>query len=262
MASLMDQAEAVDFEDLAITVIYDNYEFAPDLKTDHGFACLVEGPDRTILFDTGGQGSILMENLSGLAVDPEGVDVVFISHDHYDHNGGLVAFLGENPNVEIHVPGSALPRYRRLSEVYGCALVGVQEPRVIGKNALTTGEMESPVRNEHALLVVTDRGIVLITGCAHPGIRHIVERAQKLTGSAVYLAVGGFHLMSRGEEEVRRVISGLQDLGIRYAAPSHCTGTAAIRLFEEIYGSGWIRSGAGRVIDGGAFPGLPAGKAE
>ena len=91
---------------MKITIIYDNTAFQSGLKPDWGFSCLVETHNRTFLFDTGTKGSILLANMKKLDIDPLSIDEVFISHSHFDHVGGLSAFLNENNNVKIYVPTS------------------------------------------------------------------------------------------------------------------------------------------------------------
>ena len=80
-------------DDLKITVVYNNYPYKEDLETGWGFSCLVEGADKTILFDTGGDGAVLLGNMDKLRIDPAVVDVVVLSHIHGDHTGGLEDFL-------------------------------------------------------------------------------------------------------------------------------------------------------------------------
>lgn len=88
------------------TVIYDTTTSQPGLKADWGFSCLVEIRNRRILFDTGTNGVVLLENMKKLDIDPSLIDEVFISHPHFDHIGGLSDFLNENNNVKIYVPVS------------------------------------------------------------------------------------------------------------------------------------------------------------
>ena len=84
----MDISE-VDLSKIKLTILYDNKLLKEDLECDWGFSCLIEGAEKTILFDTGTKGSILMSNLKKMNISPEIVDVVVISHDHFDHAGGL-----------------------------------------------------------------------------------------------------------------------------------------------------------------------------
>ena len=88
------------------TIIYDNTAFRKDLQADWGFAALIEANGKRILFDTGGSGSILLSNMNKLGITPKEIDDVFISHAHFDHTGGLSAFLDQNSDVTVWVPPS------------------------------------------------------------------------------------------------------------------------------------------------------------
>ena len=102
---------------MKITIIYDNEVFKEDLKADWGFSCLVEAENTPrILFDAGTNGSILLSNMKKLDIAPESIDEVFISHNHFDHTGGLSAFLNVNNNVKVYVP-SSLKGVRGVKEV-------------------------------------------------------------------------------------------------------------------------------------------------
>ena len=84
---------------MKITIVYDNTTTRDDLIADWGFACYVETDGKRILFDTGGDGKILLHNMNNLGIDPREIETVFISHNHFDHIGGLSEILFENPNV-------------------------------------------------------------------------------------------------------------------------------------------------------------------
>jgi glyoxylase-like metal-dependent hydrolase (beta-lactamase superfamily II) len=91
---------------LKFTVLYDNYVFKEGTKADWGFSCLIEGAEKTILFDTGTKPGILSYNVAALGVDLKQVDLVVLSHAHEDHTGGLPAVLGVKPGVEVLFPVS------------------------------------------------------------------------------------------------------------------------------------------------------------
>lgn len=90
---------------MKITIIYDNTAYEKKLKPDWGFSCLMEvkGAPK-ILFDTGGNGRILLSNMNKLDIDPNSFDEIFISHAHYDHTGGLSDFLARNRDVKLYIP--------------------------------------------------------------------------------------------------------------------------------------------------------------
>ena len=102
-----------------------------------------------------------------------------------------------------------------------------------------------------ALVILTNEGLIIITGCAHPGVVEIVKRAIRITNREVLLLAGGFHLLRDYGESLQETISKIKELGVRSVAPSHCTGGEAIKIFAEVYGDRYINSGVGRVITAG-----------
>ncbi|MBN2391564.1 MAG: MBL fold metallo-hydrolase [Anaerolineae bacterium] len=232
---------------LTITVVYDNVANDARLQTDWGFACLVEGLEQPILFDTGGKGDILLRNIRALGLDPQAVRTVVLSHSHGDHTGGLAAFLAENPDVTVYVPHSFPAGLKDTVQRAGATLVEVTGPQEIGVGAHTTGELGSPIR-EQALALETSRGLVVITGCAHPGIATLVRQVKTELGGDVYLALGGFHLREANAAQIADTIAELQGLGVQRIAPSHCTGDAARRAFAEAFGTEYLESGLGQVF--------------
>jgi 7,8-dihydropterin-6-yl-methyl-4-(beta-D-ribofuranosyl)aminobenzene 5'-phosphate synthase len=230
-----------------IRVVYDNVAYDRRLGTAWGFACLVEAGEKTILFDTGGDGAILLRNMGMLGVDPKSVEVVVLSHIHGDHTGGLESLLKTDVRPTVYLPRSFPSDFKSRVRVQAdvVEVVGAME---IAEGVYTTGEMGSGII-EQALVVQTRRGLVVVTGCAHPGISEMVGRAADIGGDEVYLVLGGFHLGGTSQARVEETIAEFRRLGVEKVAPSHCTGDNAIRLFREAYGQDFIASGAGREIE-------------
>jgi len=236
---------------LTITVLYDNIAHDARLQTDWGFACLVEGLEQPLLFDTGGKGDILLGNMRALGLDPQAVRTLVLSHAHGDHTGGLAAFLAENPDVTVYLPQSFPAGIKDTVRQAGATLVEVTEAQKIATGAHTTGELGGQIR-EQALALETTRGLIVITGCAHPGIVEMVRQAQAEPGGDVYMALGGFHLRDANAGQISTMIADLQALGMQRIAPSHCTGDAARRAFAEAFGADYLESGVGQVFVIGA----------
>jgi 7,8-dihydropterin-6-yl-methyl-4-(beta-D-ribofuranosyl)aminobenzene 5'-phosphate synthase len=89
--------------------------------------------------------------------------------------------------------------------------------------------------------------MIVMTGCAHPGIVNIIQTAKTIVPDDVLLAMGGFHLMNDSEASIRKVVSQFRELGVRYVAASHCTGDRARQMFAEEYQQHFLSSGAGNV---------------
>jgi 7,8-dihydropterin-6-yl-methyl-4-(beta-D-ribofuranosyl)aminobenzene 5'-phosphate synthase len=90
--------------------------------------------------------------------------------------------------------------------------------------------------------------LIVITGCAHPGIIDIVKQAKTLLSKEIFLVLGGFHLRDKNDAEIADIIQALQSLGVKYVGASHCTGDNAIRAFHNAFQGRAIRLGAGQVI--------------
>jgi 7,8-dihydropterin-6-yl-methyl-4-(beta-D-ribofuranosyl)aminobenzene 5'-phosphate synthase len=219
-----------------LRIVYDDRSMDPMLPPSHGFACVIHGLDKTILFDTGTKGDLLLSNMETLQVDRSGLDLVFLSHNHYDHTGGLPEILGENPDLEVCVPAS-FPR--EFDRVLPGHVVRVSEPIELFPGAFSTGEIGDTPR-EQSLYFESQDGIVLVTGCAHPGVVEIAGRVVELTGRAIHLVLGGFHLYPVREREVRKIARDLKELGVRRVGPCHCTGDEAIGIFRETFGADFL----------------------
>ncbi|MCK4348120.1 MAG: MBL fold metallo-hydrolase, partial [Thermoplasmatales archaeon] len=168
---------------MKITIVYDNDVWERGLKADWGFSCLVEIENTPkILFDTGASGSILLSNMKKMNIDPKSIDEIFISHPHFDHVGGLSTFLDVNNDVKVYAPVS-------FRGVHGVKeVVHVSDPLKIHENVLSTGEIDGI---EQSMAVKTDKGIVLVAGCSHPKMSHILAAASQF--GKVYGIIGGLH---------------------------------------------------------------------
>jgi len=168
---------------MKITIVYDNKARQPTLKTGWGFSCIVETQDTPqILFDTGADGSVLLHNMRQLKFDPSAIGIVVISHSHWDHTGGLQDIMEANKAAELYIPES-------FGEVASTRkITRVKEGCQICKNIFTTGELQGI---EQSLAINTDKGIVVIVGCSHPGVENILNAASRF--GKIYGIVGGFH---------------------------------------------------------------------
>lgn len=233
---------------IRLTIVYDNYRFNEELQADWGFSCLVEGLDRTLLFDTGRYHDAFVSNLFKLGIDPKSIDELVLSHDHPDHVGGALKFLEFNSSVTVSLVRSFPSGFKKSVQESGADVFEIEHATTISRNVVSTGEMKDIVRNEHSLVIVTDHGAVVLTGCAHPGIVEIVERSMALTGQEILLVAGGFHLMSDYGSSIRNIALKLRDLGVRHVAPTHCSGGEARQIFSAVFGERFLNGGVGRVI--------------
>ena len=234
-------------KDVTVTVIYDNNVYKRGLQAAWGFSCLVKGTEKTILFDTGGNGLLLMQNMKHLEIDPMEIDVVVLSHIHGDHVGGLNSFLRSNHEVIVYMPTSFPNGFKESVKGHKAKSVEVKNPLSICEHVYSTGELGTRIK-EQSLIIHTSKGLVVITGCAHPGIVEIVDKAKQLTKDQVLLVVGGFHLAGESESRIEDIVESLKKMGVHYAGPCHCSGDKARELFKKEYNEDFIDVGVGRII--------------
>ena len=211
---------------LKISITYDNTTFKKELKADWGFSALIEIENSPkILFDTGASGKILLANMEKLDIDPCSIDEVFISHAHFDHTGGLSAFLSINNQVKIWVP----PSFRGVKNAK--QVISIKNPTKLHKGIYSTGELENI---EQSLCIRSKKGIIVIVGCSHPDMKNILEIASQF--GKVYGIMGGLH-GTRPES--------LKDLDLICA--THCTKHK--KKIKKLYPEKYIEGGAGRIIE-------------
>lgn len=247
---------------------------AAGLLGEWGLALLLEVGDNKILFDTGEQGSVI-NNAAALGVDLGTVDLLVMSHGHYDHAGGMRAFLRRRGRLPVYLHPdffisrySSKPRQRYIGVPYrpeelaslGADFVFSQEPLEVLPGVWFSGEVPritefekgddtlfylkgeervaDPVRDDVSLFCVTPEGILVVAGCAHAGLVNIVEHARRVTGiERVYGIVGGTHLgpVSRAQQEA--TLEYLRGLDLKFLAVNHCTGLPVIARMSQVFGS-------------------------
>jgi 7,8-dihydropterin-6-yl-methyl-4-(beta-D-ribofuranosyl)aminobenzene 5'-phosphate synthase len=234
----------------------------------------LEESENEILLDAGVSALALPNNLSRLAIDPRRVSQVVISHGHPDHTGALEWLLtsrGVRTPVVVH-PDAFLERWRRLSdgsfdgprqqdrrawEEWGAAIVSITGPYELAPGCLATGpvprwtdfekgtsaafysrgseRVSDPIRDDQSIVInLKDKGLVVVSGCAHAGIVNTVLYAREISGvEEVWAVLGGFHLGGASKEKLARTVAELKSLGPQLVMPCHCTGFEATRRFAE-----------------------------
>ena len=240
-------AHVVSLNKLSITVIYDNNPYTEGLRAEWGLSCLIRGSERTILFDTGGNGSFLLENMNELGIDPQKIDTVVLSHLHSDHIGGLKEFLDKNEQVTVYLPVSFPQEFKDNLLSSSIKIMEVHDATEICDGVYTTGELGAGIK-EQSLIVHTTQGMIVITGCAHPGIVAILKRAKDLVEDDILLAMGGFHLGGAGQGDLEKIIFSFRSMGVKFVGPCHCSGDLARQMFKEKYGDSYMHLGVGKVI--------------
>jgi 7,8-dihydropterin-6-yl-methyl-4-(beta-D-ribofuranosyl)aminobenzene 5'-phosphate synthase len=230
-----------------LTILYDNNPHDDRLKPSWGFSCLIELEEKTILFDTGRDGEILLSNMRLLNKDPKTIDMIVLSHIHGDHTGGLWSLLREKSTLKVYIPESFPQEFEQRAKKFGAEVLRIDTSLEIDRGIYSTGEMGHGIK-EQSLIIHTSKGMILITGCAHPGIIEIIKQAKTIVRKDITMVIGGWHLSSAGEREIKGIIEAFLRMGIQKVAPCHCTGDRAMAMFKSEYGGNFIQAGAGCII--------------
>jgi len=225
-------------------MIYNNTGECSGLENAWGLSVWIEDESGVTLFDTGGDASVLKKNMEHLKLDLDKINRIVISHNHWDHKGGLEFVLGEvKANTDLYVPEEDKKEYQ--TDFPSANVIGVDKPMSIHKNIWTSGSCRTTYSgkgiNEQSLVIIDEEKMVIMNGCSHPGIVKIVKQAKKdHPDKKIALVAGGFHLMRTADKEVRQISAELKELEIEKIAPSHCTGEKAIDIFREEWGEQFI----------------------
>ncbi len=233
------QAPQAEERTMTLTVVFDNNPGPPEYRTGWGFACVVQLPETTVLFDTGADGGVLIANMNAAGIAPDSIDIVVLSHRHGDHVGGLRNVLSLNPDVTVCVPPSFPEAIKRGVRQSGITLVEVEPGQRLAEGVFTTGAIPGPPP-EQALVLETGEGFVVITGCAHPGVDRMVEVARQQHEGEIELVFGGFHLTGTSRARIQEIARALQAMGVRRAGPCHCSGDTAREVFAELFGDRYV----------------------
>lgn len=260
-----------------ITVLSENtVGLSQGLTGEWGLSLLVETSDIKILFDTGAQGHLL-SNADALGIDLKTVDALVLSHGHYDHAGGMKAFLrlrgwlpvyAHSNFFAAHYKSSPSPHYigvqftKEELEKSGADFIFTDSPREIAPGVWTSGEIPrkndaeiisnnffsldhtgkkispDPIKDDMSLFCVTPKGLLIILGCAHAGLINIVQHAREVTGvNPIYGIIGGTHLEPAPVPQQEATIEFLQSLNLQFLAPNHCTGLSMITRLASMFDS-------------------------
>jgi 7,8-dihydropterin-6-yl-methyl-4-(beta-D-ribofuranosyl)aminobenzene 5'-phosphate synthase len=267
-----------------VTILYDSFGKSPTLTMDWGFAALVEYGGKRILFDTGNNAQIFEHNVKAAGVDLQKLDFVVMSHRHGDHMGGLGYLLKVNPTVKIYAPKErsgvygddqpsstwyrkdpSLPAEQRYYSGAPPEIIHMGEAwpganfQLIDKNieivpgmyliALVSDKPGTLELRELSLAIRTPDGLVLVVGCSHPGVEHIVQEASAIDPH-INLLLGGLHQIQASDPEVERIARVLHDqYKLDRIAPGHCTGEPEFAALKKTFGDHYLYAGVGSVVD-------------
>ncbi|MBN1116129.1 MAG: MBL fold metallo-hydrolase [Bacteroidales bacterium] len=255
---------------MKLTILTENQAGAGFLA-EHGLSYLIESGGDRILFDTGSS-DVFLKNASKLGFDiQKDIDIVILSHGHWDHGNGL-QYL-RNKTLITH-PGVFMNRFRKhnqtpiglylsreeIEEYF--ELLTTQNSYKIANNLIFLGEIPrindfeaqtttfidedgNPdfVFDDSAIAVVENNELIVITGCSHSGICNIVDYAMKVTGlKSVKAVIGGFHL-KYNNKQTQQTIQYFKNLNVKNLYPSHCTELEALTAFSAVFNISALKTG-------------------
>lgn len=243
---------------------------------EHGLSYWVDSGKARVIFDTGASGVVLEHNANMLGIDVAKADAIVLSHGHIDHVGGLETVLRMVPLVPIYMhPDAPNPKFtgvpgkmHRSDTLYfvgrkfresGRKIIESREPVEVASGIWMTGEVPrtndfentggpffkemertnpDPLPDDQSLYIPTDKGTIVVTGCAHSGLINTLDYVRKLTNAApIRFVIGGTHLESASPERMERTFAELKRLGVTEIHPCHCTGMMqSVRLCESVGG--------------------------
>ena len=187
--------------------LYGNNELKKGIDVAGGVSYLIRTDHSTILFDTGyyldSAICVLPYNLGKLGIDIDEIDIIVISHNHFDHQNGwkwindktFVNIDNESilPKIKIYVPSDKLDL--KIASEFS------HDPVKISEGVYTIGIIEAPLfdvpltQEQSLMFNVKDKGVIIVTGCGHQTVEKIVQRYDKLLNTPMYGILGGLHLL-------------------------------------------------------------------
>jgi len=236
---------------MKINVLFDKEALNNSLCCGWGVSFLA---DDKVLFDTGEKGSYLLENIRSLGVDIKKIEAVIISHDHWDHWGGLWDLLKINNKMPVFICPNFTREFKDRAKGLGANLIETEKQVQITPGIFSTGEIAGAYHGkympEQALVLKTKNGVNIITGCAHPGIIKIIDKVKnKFPDEQIYAVLGGFHLKEADRRAVEIIAGNFKKIGVKKSGPTHCSGETAQEIFKACYGADFISVSAGQTIE-------------
>lgn len=235
---------------MEVKIVYDNKSKNESFLSGWGFSCLI---GKKILFDTGENGASLLENLSRLDIDISAIEMIVVSHDHWDHTGGLQAIMKRGEDFIVYVCPCFSEGLKNSIRLAGAKLKEIDGLTEILDGIYTTGEIPGNYKGdylgEQSLVIKKEGKVSIATGCAHPGIVKIIKRVKKnFPQEKINLVFGGFHLKDKSEGEVKEIVEEFREMGVEKVGPTHCTGLEAENVFRKAYEDNFIPVKSGEVF--------------
>lgn len=274
-----------------LTILCDNCTHKPGpILGEHGFACLIETEQGAFLFDAG-QGLSILNNACCLGKDLSNLKCMILSHGHYDHGGGLEQVLRATGPIDIFAHPDifqeryaldktghrfvGLPYKKQWIESFGARFQFHREPVQVAPRLMLSGYISratsfeksdpnlvvprqdgegwatDPIHDELALTIDTEKGLVVLTGCAHAGLINTLEHIRRQAGEErpIYAVIVGTHLAPATDEQFSRTLQSLEGFGIDHIGVCHCTGLKRASQLAGHFGERFFFADVGTVFE-------------
>ena len=224
---------------MKIRILFDSFAINNRYKTGWGFSALI---DEKVLFDTGEKGEYLLNNIKEAKVNLDKLETIVISHNHWDHIGGVELLATIKSNLNIYVCSDFEKQFKDNLKSLELTVIENSNFNEILTNVYLShqiyGNYKDQLIVEQSLAIKTENGISILVGCAHPSIVNIVQLFKRqFPDEKINFLCGGFHLKDSSNSEIEQVIDELEKLDIKLIAPTHCCGDKSVRHFKEKFGS-------------------------
>lgn len=243
------------------------------LIAEHGLSFFIDTGETKLVFDCGGSINPFF-NARKLNISFDDVETVVISHGHYDHGTGFIEGVDIiKPKKLITGKGFLREKYayngitqtylgvgfdknfledKKISHIECSDIYQLDSKSYIVSNFSRTHEFETiPDRfvfydngeitldnfsDEVCLVIETEKGLVVIVGCSHPGIMNILCSIKEKFKKNIYAVFGGTHLVEADEDRIKKSLEEMKTLGIVATYMSHCSGEKAVEIARNTEG--------------------------
>ena len=272
---------------LTITTLSENTASTSGYAAEWGLSIFIQTDNMNLMLDTG-LGLAILRNADMAKIPLNSVDKIVLSHAHADHTGGLREVLqrARHPEIIAH-PAVWVPKYKKMENDPSPVFNGIpfaqqelekyasftlsKDPVRITDNIMTCGEVERQTDfetiepyffrkeqdgltpddfpDDRGLVFKTDKGLVIVSGCAHRGIINTILHAREITGETrVHTVIGDTHLYPKKDAQIEQTARALNELGVQHIGVSHCTGLKAASKLSQALGDKFFFNNAGNRI--------------
>jgi len=274
-----------------LTILCENSVGIPlDVMGEHGFSCFIETNNGNYLFDTG-QGLTIIPNSLALKKDLRSINAILLSHGHYDHTGGLPAVLKLKGTVDVYghkeifarriwskndvTRDIGIPYRRNYLEALGAKFKLGTRMVEVGAGIYLSGEIPrkssfeqsdpnmtlitdsgnhihpDPLRDDLSIVIKTDKGLIIVLGCAHAGMINIINYVTTQLGTdRIFTIIGGTHLGFASDQQFDETLKVIENYDIAHIGVSHCTGLEKSSRLHARLRKRFFFATVGTVLDG------------